>query len=78
MMRRAQNSIRSIGLEAHVNKYLEEKGSEWRYSDFVRMIDVPPQKRPSARSLAKIFNVTYPTIEKWTERFYEQKRRGKS
>jgi hypothetical protein len=62
-----QDSIRSKGLERHVDEYCELKGLVFRYADFKRLVEEGDEfgERVPALKLARLFKTTRPTIEKW-------------
>ena len=62
----AKSSIRYKGLKRWLNLTRDEHNG-FGYDDFSRMVDQPPEKRPTKASLAKIFSVSRHTMTKWLE-----------
>lgn len=61
------NSIKAVGLKKHLNSTKDDHNG-FDYEDFDRMMKA--EKRPSVASMAKIFDVSDRTLQKWIY-FYE-------
>lgn len=64
-----KDSIKGIGLERYLYR-TAAKHNGLTYKDFVFYMTL--KKRPSASSLAGIFNVTDPTMRKWIGIYEEE------
>lgn len=68
-----QDSIRSKGLEQHLNDTAGQHNDRG-YAEFVRLINDGDEfgEKVSLRKLARLFKTTRPTIEKWVMLFEEE------
>jgi hypothetical protein len=61
------DSIKAIGLEAHVNEHCAKKLLSMRYKNFVDFVESARAlgEEPSATKMARAFCVSRPTMDKW-------------
>lgn len=68
------DSIRTKGLEAHVNQHCLAHSLPMRYKNLVDFITAAEAlgEQPSPIKLARAFGVTRPTMEKWLAIYKEE------
>lgn len=69
------DSIRAQGLEAHVNQHCMKHTLPWRYKNLEEWIEKGDEfgERMPILKLARLFQVSRPTMEKWLWVYKEQK-----